>query len=228
MVGNIRRVSEQRPVWLSRLLRLDPVWLRVVGELIAFVVTLPFLPLLLLRHRGHGKPVLVIPSYTASDTQTIPLRLALRILGYRSYGWGLGVNRGLHDETIAASVQRLEELHQHHQVPVDIIGWSLGGVFGRHLARVRPEMVGQVVTLGSPIRSMEAKRGWSPPDVPTTSIYSKSDSVVEWTDSLIEPGPNRRNVEVRATHYGIAHNPRVIAVIARCLAANPTAHDPAS
>ncbi|MDH3301165.1 MAG: alpha/beta hydrolase [Acidimicrobiia bacterium] len=211
-------MSNPRPVWRSRLLRLDPVWLRVFGELAAFVVALPFL---LLLPRGHGQPVLVIPAYTASDTVTIPLRLALRLLGYRPSGWDLGVNGGLSDAAIAASVRRLEELHRRHDVPVDVVGWSLGGVFGRHLARVRSDMVGQVITLGSPLRSMEAKRGWAPPDVPTTSIYSKSDSVVDWTDSVDDPGPGRENVEVRGTHYGLAHNPRVIVVVADRLAKDP-------
>ena len=195
--------------------------MRVFGELAAFIV---LLPLLVLLPRGGGRPVLVIPAYTASDTLTIPLRLALRLLGYRPYGWGLGVNRGLHDETIAALVDRLDDLHRDHETPLAIIGWSLGGVMGRHLGRLRPTLVSQVITLGSPIRSMEAKRGWTSPlpDISTTSIYSESDSVVEWTDSLLEPMNGNRNVQVRATHYGLAHNPAVIRVIANRLANNPT------
>lgn len=207
----------------SRLVRLDPVWLRVFGELAAFVVALPFLVLL---PRGDSRPVLVVPAFTASDTQTIPLRLVLRLLGYRPHGWGLGVNRGLHEATIAALIDRLEDLHDRHGVPLDVVGWSLGGVFGRHLARVRPALVRQVVTLGSPLHSMEAKRAWSPPDTPTSSIYSKSDSVVDWRDSLVDPGPGRENVEVRGTHYGLAHNPSVIMVIADRLARDPLGRDP--
>lgn len=204
--------------WQSRPAPSGLVWLRVFAELVAFVVTLP---LLLLLPRGKRQPVLIIPAYTASDTVTIPLRLALRLLGYRPHGWGNGVNRGLNDGSIAASIDRLEELHRRHNAPVSIVGWSLGGVFGRHLAGVRPDIVDQVITLGSPLRSMEAKRGWSPPEVPTTSVYSKSDSVVDWTDSIDDPGPYRANIEVRGTHYGLAHNPRVIAVIARRLATEP-------
>lgn len=211
-------MSDPPSTWRSRLARLDTVGLRVLGELAAFVLALP---LFLLLPRGHGRPVLVIPAYTASDTPTIPLRLALRILGYRPYGWGLGINRGLHDATIAGLVDRLDDLHGRHNVSLSIVGWSLGGVFGRHLARVRPTLVRQVITVGSPVRSMEAKRGWSPPDTPTTSIYSRSDSVVAWTDSLVDPGPRRENVEVRGTHYGLAHNPSVIAVIADRLANEP-------
>ncbi len=210
-------MSDRPAAWRSRLSAVRPtvVWLRVFGELAAFVVALP---LLVLLPRGHGRAVLVIPAYTASDTLTLPLRLALRLLGYRPYGWDLGINRGLHDETIAALIDRFDELHRRHHEPLHIVGWSLGGVFGRHLARLRPAAVRQVIALGSPIRSMEARRGWAPPDVPTTSIYSTSDSVVDWTDSVLDPGPDRENVEVRSTHYGMAHNPRVIRLIARRLA----------
>ena len=208
-------MSDPPPVWRSRLAQRDPVWLRVFGELVASVL---LSPLLLLLPRGDGRPVLVIPAYTASDTMTVPLRLALRLLGYRPSGWGLGVNRGLHDETIAASVEQLDDLYHRHAVPVSVVGWSLGGVFGRHLARVRPGKVHQVITLGSPIRSMEAKRGWPPPDSPTTSVYSKTDSVVDWTDSVVDPGTSGENIEVRSTHYGLAHNPRVIKLIADRLA----------
>ncbi len=195
------------------------VWLGVLGELGAFVLASP---LFLLLQRGQGQPVLVIPAYTASDVLTIPLRLVLRLLGYQPYGWGLGANRGLDDVSIAALRERLEELHRRHQVPLSIVGWSLGGVFGRHLARERPAMVRQVITLGSPVRSMEARRGWAPPDSPTTSVYSRSDSVVAWTDSFHEPGTGRENIEVRATHYGLAHNPSVIAVIVDRLGKDPS------
>jgi len=216
-------MSDPRPAWQASIRRLDSLWLRVFSELAAFVLALP---LLLLLPRGHGKPVLVIPSYTASDTLTTPLRLALRLLGYQPYGWGLGVNRGLQESSIDALVDRLDDLHRRHNEPLSVVGWSLGGVFGRHLARLRPTLVSQVITLGSPVRSFEAKRGWPPPNAPTTSIYSKTDSVVAWADSVLDPGPARENVEVRSSHYGLAHNPSVIAVIADRLAAEPPGRRP--
>ena len=46
--------------------------------------------------------------------------------------------------------ERLAELHARHGRKVSLIGWSLGGVFAREMARRAPEQVRSVITLGSP------------------------------------------------------------------------------
>ncbi|HSW14864.1 MAG TPA: alpha/beta fold hydrolase [Solimonas sp.] len=190
--------------------------------------------------RGAG-PVLVIPGFGASDWHTQPLRGALRKLGYSAHGWGAGRNVGMRrglKEQLAATLQ---ELHDRHGQKVALIGWSLGGVFAREMARHQPQLVRRVFTLGSPFNGhpnannlvklfalMNPKMRGAPdmegfrrritaPPVPCTAIHSKSDGIVAWRCSVEETAANTENVEVRGSHFGLPMNPQVLRVIAERL-----------
>ena len=143
---------------------------------------------------------------------TAPLRWFLGQLGYRSFGWGLGENRGFGrhvtdglDELMAAKRDR---------GPVSVIGWSLGGLHAVDLTRRRPDAVRSLITLGSPLA------GHRPPPatIPTTSIYSRSDAIVPWRSSVLAAAGRHENVEVRGSHLGLGHNPAVIVAVADRLA----------
>jgi pimeloyl-ACP methyl ester carboxylesterase len=167
---------------------------------------------------GDGHPVLVLPAYSVSDRATWPLRRIINGLGYSSHGWALGPNRGADPAMLVALDGRFQALHAAHGQPVSVVGWSLGGVFARRLARHHPAAVRQVITLGSPYRRSEADRGYEAPPVPTTSVFSKTDAVVDWRNATEDESPMRRNVEVRSTHSGLALNPDVIEVVVNVLA----------
>ncbi len=194
---------------------------RAFFELGAFGAALPwfsFLP------RGDGHPVLVLPGLAATDGSTIPLRGVLRALGYDAHGWSLGRNTGPDEETVRGMVERVEELWgASGRRPVSLIGWSLGGVYARGLARRHPDRVRQVITLGSPFRPIEAERGDDTPPVPTTAVFSRTDAVVPWLAAIEQPGPARESVEVRGSHLGLGHNPAVVVVVADRLAQAPGA-----
>jgi pimeloyl-ACP methyl ester carboxylesterase len=192
--------------------------------------------------RGDGHPVLVIPGFGASDLATLPLRRALRRLGYAAEGWGQGLNLGMRPALKSALAQRLLKLHSEHQAPVSLIGWSLGGVFAREMARHQPQLVRRVFTLGSPITGRPdannmlalfrlANRGkavnldWdgfrkrcTAPPVPCTAIYSRTDGIVAWRCCMELPAPNTECVEVRGSHFGLVVNGQVLRVIAQKLA----------
>ena len=105
-----------------------------------------------LAPKGVARPVMVLPGFTTGDVSTLPLRGFLRALGHRPSGWGLGINVGVADH-IAVGIDRLlQEMAQRYGTTIDIVGWSAGGLLGRLLAQNRREMVGQVISLGSPIR----------------------------------------------------------------------------
>ena len=192
---------------------------RAVLEFGGYAMAYPWFSLL---PKGDGHPVLVLPGYSASDRSTIPMRNVLKRLGYRSHGWALGTNRGGDDDALLHAMrERLETLHERYDQPASIIGWSLGGVYARGLARRAPELVRQVITLGSPFRSIEAAQGWSPPPVPTTAVYSKRDAVVQWENAQEPAGPTRESIEVDGSHFGLGHNPVVIVVLADRLAQAP-------
>lgn len=163
--------------------------------------------------RGDGHPVLVLPGYGASDDSTVVLRRYLMSIGYDARPWNLGRNMGLrHAGGIDDLGRELERIHRDGGKSVSLIGWSLGGVHARNLAKRAPDQVRQVVTLGSPFgRSPRAS-------VPCTAIYSKSDGVVAWQIAMEEPGPLTDNIEVYGSHFGLGFNPAVYYAIADRLA----------
>ncbi|MGD9946281.1 MAG: lipase family alpha/beta hydrolase [Burkholderiaceae bacterium] len=185
----------------------------------------------LLNHyvpRGDGHAVLVLPGLLAGDGSTAPLRRFLRLKGYDAHGWEQGRNFGPRPGVRAQAEAQLDRLHRESGRKVSLIGWSLGGIFAREIARAFPDQVRQVITLGSPLygdpaqtnawdvyrivsdSDTEDRRGDEAPPVPTTSIYSRGDSVVGWGCSVERSGPMTDNIEINsATHMGLGAHPLV-------------------
>lgn len=190
---------------------------RAVPEFASFAVTAG--PLLAMSRRGDGHAVLVLPGLGGNDASTAPLRWFIDRLGYHSCGWGLGTNRGFGRHVTDGLDQSLTATSENG--PVSLIGWSLGGVHAIELARRRPDAVRSIVTLGSPVG-----RRHLPRDIPTTSVYSRSDTIVDWRESLMPQRALCENVEVRGSHLGLGHNPAVAVVIADRLAQQPETWQP--
>lgn len=222
------------------LLATEPV--RALADAGAFAASLP---LLRWAPRGDPHPVLVLPGLLASDTSTVPLRGWLRRLGYPVVGWALGRNRGPTREVVDALPPLVQRLAAEHAEPVSIVGWSLGGIFARELALRCPRQIRQVISLGSPFAPLQrqadrtagtrayhryAERDVAdriprfdravrrPLPVPSTSVYSRGDGVVDWRACLQPVGPTSENVAVHGSHLGMGHNPAVLWVVADRLA----------
>jgi hypothetical protein len=185
--------------------------------------------------------VLVLPGFLAGDRSTRILRGFLRDRGYSAHGWKLGRNVGPTPEMLTGLARRFTEVRDRHGRKLSLVGWSMGGIYARELARRFPKDVRQVITLGSPFRAPYAanvsfliqwrldghsqshpaaprERLGTPLSVPTTSVYSRSDGVVPWDSCVEEEGPLRENVEVPSSHVGMGYNPAVLIVIADRLA----------
>jgi pimeloyl-ACP methyl ester carboxylesterase len=207
--------------------------------LLEFAALLASYPVLRQAPRGDGHPVLVLPAFMTSDFSTRVLRGFLRDRGYATHGWKLGLNRGPTPETVAHLVKRLHELGERHGRRVSLIGWSLGGVYARELARAFPSEVRHVITLATPFRNLEAvnvpafvlerrrphpdearlrERLQLPLEVPTTAIYSRTDGIASWRSCVAEPGPQTESIEVASSHLGIGYHPVVLLTIADRLA----------
>jgi pimeloyl-ACP methyl ester carboxylesterase len=208
----------------------------------ATLSTLPLAaPLLQRAPRGDGHTVLVLPGLLASDPSTQALRWFLRGLGYRAHGWGLGRNVGPSDKILDGMPRRLRELAA--DGPVSIIGQSLGGIFGRELARSQPTLVRQVITLGSPFALVDPRQSRAdgafrsrshqhagaarvpsredvrrPIPVPSTAVFSRRDGIVHWTSCVEEPTGRHENVEVQCGHLGMGVDPVTLWIIADRLA----------
>lgn len=191
--------------------------------------------------RGDGHRVIVIPGFGANDRATAPLRKALSEAGYQCRGWELGRNMGMSKEVGQQFAAGVQQDYESSGATVSLIGWSLGGVFARELARRHPEWIRQVITLGSPIQDADhttidalfrlrnpgtprtvdpevmAKRR-EPPPVPCSAIYTRSDGVVPWKAAMEPERPHTRNVVVSGSHMGLPANPQVWQECARLLA----------
>ena len=199
-------------------------------------------PLLMRAPKGDGHPVLALPGFLASDLSMAPMRRYLRELGYDAYAWKMGRNIGGVSRLRAALRDRLTEINASTGRKVSVVGWSLGGVYARDLALQAPDLVRCVVTLGSPFandvratnatRLYEALSGETVGEdselraaiagdlpVPATSIYSRTDGVVNWRTCLLRPSDTAENIEVHlASHTGLGVNAAALWAVADRLA----------
>lgn len=198
-------------------------------------------PLLRLAPKGQGRPVLVLPGFTATDTSTVPLRMVLRQLKHDPVGWGLGRNMGPTTEKLVGVRELLEQMVDDAGAPVPVVGWSLGGVYARLVAQEHPDLVEQVISLGSPFNFGAREHSTLTPlwdylasrsdfvrdadnvdldqiPVPSTSIFTRTDGVVAWRSCVQSEGPFAENVEVRGSHIGLGVNVAATFVLADRLA----------
>ena len=197
-----------------------------------FGALLPAWPVLARAPQGDGHAVMVFPGLSANDVSTLPLRSYVRSRGYSALGWEQGFNFGPRAGVLDQIRQRLVRTFESTGRKVSLLGWSLGGVYARELAKDLPHMVRGVITLGTPFggshRSTNAWRLYelasgrsiareadnydlpAAPPVPTTSIFSRSDGIVAWKGSIQAPSahnPHTENIEVLASHVGLGLNP---------------------
>lgn len=199
---------------------------------------LPFLSLYNKEPKGDGHPVLVLPGFLASDTSTGLLRKFINKIGYTAVSWNLGRNYAnvQHLELLTAKV---EALHEEFGQKVSIVGWSLGGVFARQIAKEKPHLIRQIITMGSPFGGVQEPNNvaWvynllvkrkkikeaapelieefpKPAPVPTTAIFTKEDGVVPWQLCIEKETPIHQNIQVFGSHLGLGVNTGVMRIIA--------------
>ncbi len=197
-----------------------------------FASLLPAWPALQRAPAGDGHAVLVFPGLAASDPSTLPLRGYLGSIGYRTEGWAQGFNFGPRAGVLETARRNLKDALDRTGRKVSLIGWSLGGVYARELAKEMPEAVRCVITLGTPFsgppKSTNAWRIYEltsgrnidreherfelhkAPPVPTTSVFSRTDGIVAWQGSIQDPSlghAETENIEVVASHIGMGVNP---------------------
>jgi pimeloyl-ACP methyl ester carboxylesterase len=198
---------------------------------------------------GDGHPVVLFPGLGADAMAMEPLRRCCHELGYVACDWGRGCNTGPRGEVegwLDLLTEGVAETAARHGRCASLVGWSLGGIYAREIARRRPDLVRQVITLGTPFAgrgehtnvgvlyqmlsgrlpdidaALLARLAMTPP-VPTTSIYSRSDGMVAWQACCEAAAPHAENVEVQASHIGLVWHPQVWAVVADRLA-QPEGH----
>lgn len=202
-------------------------------------------PRLLRVPRGDGRLVVDIPGYLAPEVSAAPMRAYLKALGHDARGWGLGTNTRDPHKDIEEVARVVLDLADEVGAPVSLVGWSLGGLIAREVARRQPEAVQRVITYGTPLvggarftvfaraygpevsaaadelaRTLDTQ---SPIRVPVTAVFSRRDGIVAWEACIDRSSPVVEHVEVRSTHVGMGFDPDVWTIIAERLATRAVA-----
>lgn len=185
-----------------------------------------------------GPPCLVIPGFLTSDRSCMELRKALAEQGWRVYGWNQGINHGVKLDTFQKLEQLINVLYDGR--PVLLVGWSLGGLYARELARKMPDKVEAVATLGSPIHgSLRLNHVWrlyeyfsgdevDKTPVPRITLKPSVPCIAFWSanDGLIPPSAARGtkyerdiDIELTCTHMGFGSSYTATRQIASALKA---------
>jgi len=186
-------------------------------------------PLLRCMPHGDGHSVVVFPGLAAPDMSTLPLRLFLSASGYKAHGWEMRFNFGPRAGVLERSLEHVRKVRRSTGRKVSLVGWSLGGVFAREIAKLAHEDVRCVITMGSPFTGHpRANNVWrlyefasghrlddheelasvrDAPPVPTTSVFSRTDGIVAWPCCVQERGALAESIEVTASHIGMGMNP---------------------
>ena len=190
---------------------------------------------------GDGHPVIVFPGL-ASDRRTIePLTSFCRKLGYAIHDWGRSFDAGPTGSIgpwLEQLTEDIDKIAASYDDSASLVGWSLGGIYAREVAKRMTGRVRQVITIGTPFAGapIDTNAGLLysllsgkpikfdrqlhetlrvAPAVPTTSIYSRTDGIVPW-QACVQAGERLdiENIEVEGSHWGLGWTNAVLSVIA--------------
>ena len=185
------------------------------------------------------QPVMLLPGFGAHPMRMRRMQGALDAAGHAPHEWGLGFNLGPTPENFAFLLNRVSTLAREHGEPVALVGWSLGGLFAREIARRQPDMVRKVITMGTPFSGdPHANNAWrayqfvtgrlvddppiecdfsAKPPVPTIALWSPRDGVIAPRSAAGWPHERDRAVALRCNHLAFASDPGTIAEVLRQL-----------
>lgn len=148
--------------------------------------------------------------------------------------WQLGLNKRVEADTLDKLEGCLDRISG--EEPVLVVGWSLGGLYARELARHCPSKVKAVVTLGSPFSgSLKQNNVWrlyelvtgqsvddpplhplpAKPPVPTLALWSRRDGIVAPRSARGLPGERDAAVEIGCSHMAFASSKNATRRVAR-------------
>lgn len=219
-----------RPSW-GRLLMEAPAAMRLLAAQLR--------PARVREPVGRGRAVMVLPAFLANDLPTAQLRRTLRACGFEAFGWGQGLNVGARAGKFARLLDRLDSVEAAHG-PVALVGWSLGGLYARELAKRRPAAVRMVATLGTPFSGgLRRNNAWKlyeavndhdvdhppievdpdgKPPVPTLAFWSRNDGIVAPASARGKEGERDRAIELRCRHNEFVSDPEALRALVRALA----------
>lgn len=183
----------------------------------------------------HPKRIMLLPGFGAHPVRMRFIARKLEEAGHTAKRWGMGVNLGATAERFAIVEERLIELFNRRGEPIVLVGWSLGGVMARELAKKHPDKIAKVITMGSPFSgSPRANNGWrayqaiaghrvdepqidtvvsEKPPVETVAFWSPRDGIVDPRSACGRPGERDRAVALRCSHMGFVLSNESVAAL---------------
>ena len=216
----------------------------LLGEPLSFLEPLarPFRKQATLAVTAHPRVVMLLPGFGTHPFRMRRMARELERAGHKVKRWGLGFNLGPTEENFALLEERVRQIGERYGQQVVLVGWSLGGIFARELAKRHPENVAKVVTMGTPFSgSPYANNAWRAyelitghsverppvrvelaikPPVDTIALWSPRDGIVAPRSACGLPGERDRAIALRCSHIGFASSDEAIAAIARELELN--------
>lgn len=221
-----------------------PAWERLLGELRTPVEHWQATrrPRVAPEAAGASRPVMLLPGFGTHPARMKPLGRVLEAAGHRVSDWGLGFNFGPSEERFERLCERVVAMARKEGEPLVLVGWSLGGIFAREVARMHPEAVRLVITMGTPFSGdRRANNAWrayqliaghsvdeppigmemsAKPPVPTVALWSPRDGIVSPRSACGRKGERDLAIAMRCTHLGFAAHPDVAAMVNRLVAAH--------
>ena len=209
------------------------------GEPLTFLepLTRRFRPVPALPRTAHPRVVMLLPGFGTHPLRMRRMARELELAGHQVKRWGLGFNLGPTEENFALLEERVRQIGDRYGQKVVLVGWSLGGIFARELAKRHPEIVAKVITMGTPFSgSPYANNAWRAyelitghsveqppvecelavkPPVETVALWSPRDGIVAPRSACGLPGERDRAVALRCSHIGFASSDEAIAAVAR-------------
>lgn len=191
--------------------------------------------------QAPSRPVMLLPGFGTHPARMKPLGRALEAAGHRVSDWGLGFNFGPSEDRFGRLCERVVTMARKEGEPLVLVGWSLGGIFAREVAKAHPEAVRMVITMGTPFSGdRRANNAWrayqliaghsvdeppigqdmsAKPPVPTIALWSARDGIVSPRSSCGRKGERDLAIPMRCTHLGFAAHPDVAVMLKRLVAA---------
>lgn len=181
--------------------------------------------------------VMLLPGFGTHPARLKRMATHLEAAGHTVKRWGQGFNFGPTPQNFEVLSKRVLALHRRYGEKIVLVGWSLGGIFAREVAKCHPEAVAKVVTMGSPFSgSPKANNVWriyhlitghsvenppvvgnisEKPPVPTVALWSACDGIVSPRSSCGRPGERDKAVALRCGHLGFAYSDEAIETVLR-------------
>ncbi|MCB2088374.1 MAG: alpha/beta fold hydrolase [Sphingomonadaceae bacterium] len=191
-----------------------------------------FQPPLPIAPAPDPKVIVLMPGFATAPWRMKYMARQLERAGHKVKRWGLGANFGPTPENLQMLAQRVQAVHARYGQQLVLVGWSLGGVFAREVAKLHPECVAKVITMGTPFsHSPYSNNLWriyqltvghsveappvevtmhEKPPVETVAFWSPRDGVISRRAACGRPGERDRAVALRCNHMGFCNSREVI------------------